>query len=331
MDEQNDDVNTHIRGRWTEAEDKVLIEAHKKYGNRWTKISRLLSDRTNNAVKNRYSLLWRREARNFLKLAKQGRDAEPPTSPPSNRHDSNRPKRKAKQQSKAAELQSVEEDLGLHSAKENRHERQTKGRRLIISERSLHYASNTDNVINPLQQQNRPASCEAGLRVTQYERAIYRFNLPGESDHDGTSRSLFSPIIANTGFLRPALCEAMFAVPQFEPAGMRNLGPQQFGSQIRIDSGFWSPSSSSVLCETLFAASELSTGMRNSAPEYPMAPCPLKQWGSHLVEQSTTEHITHVTENIALQVNAGPCTEETRDSDFNEADFDDLLRFLGFE
>ncbi|KAK7257543.1 hypothetical protein RIF29_31585 [Crotalaria pallida] len=39
---------------WTEDEDKILIEAHKEFGNKWAKIARWLPQRTENSIKNRW-------------------------------------------------------------------------------------------------------------------------------------------------------------------------------------------------------------------------------------------------------------------------------------
>jgi hypothetical protein len=42
------------RGPWTPLEDRLLVQLHQRFGNRWTKISGLMPARSQNAIKNRW-------------------------------------------------------------------------------------------------------------------------------------------------------------------------------------------------------------------------------------------------------------------------------------
>ncbi|KAG4393407.1 hypothetical protein AAZX31_03G065000 [Glycine max] len=53
------------KGPWSVEEDQILIEAHKIYGNKWTKIGERLPGRTENTIKNRWNGTKRRQ--NFKK------------------------------------------------------------------------------------------------------------------------------------------------------------------------------------------------------------------------------------------------------------------------
>lgn len=58
------------KGGWTPEEDMLLCEAQKMYGNRWTEIAKVVSGRTDNAVKNRFTTLCKKRAKNEA-LAKE--------------------------------------------------------------------------------------------------------------------------------------------------------------------------------------------------------------------------------------------------------------------
>uniref|UniRef100_A0A7N1A331 Uncharacterized protein n=1 Tax=Kalanchoe fedtschenkoi TaxID=63787 RepID=A0A7N1A331_KALFE len=51
------------KGGWTPEEDMLLCEAQRKFGNKWTEIAKMVSGRTDNAVKNRFSTLCKKRAK----------------------------------------------------------------------------------------------------------------------------------------------------------------------------------------------------------------------------------------------------------------------------
>lgn len=64
------------KNAWTEKEDQILVEAHKAFGNKWTKIALKLPGRTENAIKNRWNASKRRM--HFMKMKQSDKNANPP-------------------------------------------------------------------------------------------------------------------------------------------------------------------------------------------------------------------------------------------------------------
>ena len=63
-----------IKGNWTEEEDALILQRQKEMGNKWSKISKMLLGRTENAVKVRWKALDR-AAKKAIALAKLGVEA----------------------------------------------------------------------------------------------------------------------------------------------------------------------------------------------------------------------------------------------------------------
>ena len=75
-------LNAPKSSSWTEQEDSLLLQKFNEYGAKWTQIQQFFPTKTSVNIKNRYSLLKRREKKKEQQMQTQIKLQTPPPPPP---------------------------------------------------------------------------------------------------------------------------------------------------------------------------------------------------------------------------------------------------------